>query len=90
MNTGFWDEQGLAGVEVPALIVAGGADGTSGYHNGIRKIFEQLRNSQRFLLTFEHAGHSAAAPSRYQWNCGIMTIRRAAGTIPIRSGIHCG
>ncbi len=62
MNNGFWDAEGLAGMTVPALFVAGDADTTSGYENGIKAIFDQAVNSDRYMLVFKNAGHSAAAP----------------------------
>jgi len=62
MNSGFWDAQGLAGLTVPTLFVAGDADTTSGYENGIKAIFDQSVNSDRYMLVFKNAGHSAAAP----------------------------
>lgn len=62
MNNGFWDAEGLAGLSVPTLFVAGDADVTSGYENGIKAIFDQSINSERYLLVFKNAGHSVAAP----------------------------
>lgn len=62
MNTGFWDADGLAGIRVPTLFVAGDADTTSGYENGIKAIYDGAVNSDRYLLVFKNAGHSAAAP----------------------------
>ena len=62
MNTGFWDAEGLAGIKVPTLFVAGDADRTSGYDNGIKAIYDQAVNSDRYLLVYKNAGHSAAAP----------------------------
>ncbi|HDZ07915.1 alpha/beta hydrolase family protein [Pseudohongiella sp.] len=62
MNTGFWDAEGLNGIRVPTLFVAGDADTTSGYENGIKAIYDQAVNSDRYMLVFKNAGHSAAAP----------------------------
>jgi len=62
MNNRAWDAGGLAGLDKPALFIAGGADTTSGYENGIRAIYEHAINSDRYLLTFENAGHNAGAP----------------------------
>lgn len=62
MNTGFWDAAGLAGIRVPTLFVAGDADTTSGYDNGIKAIYDGAVNSDRYMLVFKNAGHSAAAP----------------------------
>ncbi|PYE85766.1 alpha/beta hydrolase family protein [Pseudoroseicyclus aestuarii] len=60
-NTDFWDAEGLAGIEIPLLILAGSADATSGYP-AIRAIFEETTGTRRQLLTFENAGHNAGAP----------------------------
>lgn len=62
MNTGFWDADGLAGIETPVFFMAGGVDDVSGYENGVRAIFEGAVNAERYLLTFENANHNAAAP----------------------------
>ena len=60
-NTGFWDAEGLDGLRVPTLMMAGSADDVSQYP-AIRAIFEQARGTTRHLLTFEGANHNAAAP----------------------------
>jgi predicted dienelactone hydrolase len=57
---GIWDAAGLAGLQVPALIMAGSADEVSGYDSGMRLIYQQAPGAM--LLTFESAGHNAAAP----------------------------
>lgn len=62
MPAGFWDEDGLAGIEVPVLFMAGSVDDVSGYEAGARALFEGTRHADRYLLTFEHANHNAAAP----------------------------
>jgi predicted dienelactone hydrolase len=58
----LWDATGLAGLRVPMLLMAGSADGISDYAGGMRLIFEEARGVSRHLLTFEGAGHNAAAP----------------------------
>jgi predicted dienelactone hydrolase len=62
MQGGFWDAEGLAGLTVPALFVAGDADGVAGYESGVRAIYQGAINSDRYLLVFKDAGHNAAAP----------------------------
>jgi predicted dienelactone hydrolase len=59
---GVWDSVGMAGLSVPALIIAGSADAISGYENGMRLIFDEATATERHLLTFQNAGHNAAAP----------------------------
>lgn len=61
-QNGFWDAEGLAGITVPTMIMAGSRDEVSDYEPGIRVIFEEAVNSDRYLLTFAEAGHNAAAP----------------------------
>ncbi len=55
---GVWAAEGLAAIRVPLLVMAGSVDTTSVYA-GMRGIAEAARGS---LLTFENAGHNAAAP----------------------------
>ncbi len=62
MTRDFWDAEGLAAVRIPAFFMAGSQDGVSGYEEGVQAIFEQSVNADRYLLTFDHAGHNAAAP----------------------------
>lgn len=58
---GYWDAQGLSGLKLPCLIMAGSEDAVSGYDTGMRRIFEEA-GGKRWLLTFAGAGHNAAAP----------------------------
>lgn len=62
MNTGFWDAEGLAGLETPILFMAGSVDDVSGYEDGTRAIYRGAVNAERYLLTFENANHNAGAP----------------------------
>ncbi|MCV3271031.1 poly(ethylene terephthalate) hydrolase family protein [Roseobacter sinensis] len=62
MNTGFWDAEGLAGIEIPMLFIAGSEDATSLYEEGIRAIWEGASSVDRALLTFDGGGHNTVAP----------------------------
>ncbi|MCZ4367189.1 alpha/beta hydrolase family protein [Sulfitobacter dubius] len=62
MNRGFWDAEGLSGVQIPMLFIAGSQDDTSLYEDGIRAIWENTSNVDRALLTYVNAGHNAGAP----------------------------
>ena len=62
MKRGFWQDDGLQNISIPMFFIAGSMDDTSGYENGIKAIFEKSINVDRYLLTFENAGHNAAAP----------------------------
>ena len=57
----MWDANGLGAMRLPCLIMAGSEDEISGYDTGMRKIFKSV-GGQSWLLTFEGAGHNAAAP----------------------------
>ncbi len=60
-NAGFWDANGLAGLRVPLMLMAGSDDDVSVY-GAMRGIFDGAVGTDRRLLTFEHANHNAAAP----------------------------
>lgn len=62
MNYNLWDAEGLAGIEIPMLFIAGSNDQVSGYENGVRKIWEGATSVDRALLTFEGGGHNTVAP----------------------------
>lgn len=61
-QNGLWDADGVAGIHIPTLFMAGSRDEVSDYEAGIRLLFEEAVNSDRYLLTFAEAGHNAAAP----------------------------
>ena len=61
-NQGFWNEEGLKGIQTPLLFIAGSVDDVSGYAPGVRNIYEGSIHSDRYLLTFENANHNAGAP----------------------------
>ncbi len=86
MPAGFWDAEGLAGVETPVLFMAGSEDDVSGYENGTRAIFEGAVNAERYLLTFEQARHNAgphpgAARDLVRWHLRALR-RRGVGHDP--------
>ncbi len=62
MKAGVWDPQELQDVRVPTFFLAGSNDLTAGYEEGVRAIFENTTQSDRYLLTFVNAGHNAGAP----------------------------
>lgn len=60
---GFWTAEGLAGVRKPVLFLAGTSDATSIYETGIKAMYEGAVNAPwRGMVSFENAGHNAAAP----------------------------
>jgi len=62
MKMNFWRDKDLTGISVPTFYLAGDADNVAGYENGVRAIYRGAVNSDRYLLTFKNAGHSAGAP----------------------------
>lgn len=60
MEFGLWSAEGLAGLDVPTLFVAGSEDDVAGYENGVRAIYEGAVNSHRYLLTYVDARHNVA------------------------------
>jgi predicted dienelactone hydrolase len=57
---GMWDAAGIAQMNTPMLMMAGTFDNVSNY-GAMRGVFEGAA-SDRYLLSFENAGHNAAAP----------------------------
>ena len=62
MNRGMWNRESLSTITRPVMFMAGSVDETAGYTTGVRSIFENAVNSDRYLLTFLNAGHNAIAP----------------------------
>ena len=60
MENGFWNAEGLKGVKVPTLFVAGGKDDISGYEKGVKVIYDGAINSERYMLTYLNARHNIA------------------------------
>lgn len=53
-----WDAAGLAGIRIPSLFIVGDHDDVSGYEQGVRKAFEGVVNSERYLLVYENGRHN--------------------------------
>jgi len=54
----MWDGDGLAGIHMPLLMIAGDQDDVSDFQNGIRPAFEKAVNSERCVLVYENARHN--------------------------------
>ena len=54
----IWGSDGLAGVSVPLLFIAGNRDKVVGYDKGAAGFFATTPRADRYLLTFREAGHS--------------------------------
>ncbi|MGJ8625717.1 MAG: alpha/beta hydrolase family protein [Sulfitobacter sp.] len=78
-GVGMWDAQGLAGLSVPMLLMAGTADEVSNY-DAMRGIFAGATSVNRYLLSFAHAGHNAAAPVPAPHNS--WTVSQTLGWAP--------
>lgn len=62
MAMGMWKTEDLHNISIPTLFVAGSLDKVAGYENGVRALYKNAINSDRYLLTYINAGHSAGAP----------------------------
>ncbi len=92
MNAGFWDAEGLAGIDIPMLFIAGSADAVSLYEAGVRAIWEGATGVDRSLLTFEGGSHNTVAPmpapeESFYFNVSSASTSRT--TTPTRSGTRC-
>ena len=53
-----WDAEGLAGIRIPSLFIAGDKDDVSDFEHGIRPAFEGAVHSERCMLVYENAHHN--------------------------------
>ncbi|UHG94859.1 alpha/beta hydrolase family protein [Spirosoma oryzicola] len=60
MERGVWDADGLAGLRLPTLLVAGSKDDVSGYEKGVKAIYDGAVNADRYMLTYINARHNVA------------------------------
>lgn len=60
MERAVWNAEGLAGIKIPSLFIAGSEDDISGYEKGIKAIYQGAVNSDRYLLTYLNARHNVA------------------------------
>ncbi len=60
MQRAVWNSDGLAGIKVPSMFIAGSEDDISGYEKGTKALFEGAVNSDRYLLTYLNARHNVA------------------------------
>lgn len=57
---GFWDAEGLAGLKTPTLFIVGSKDDVAGYEGGVKSLFENAVNADRYLLVYQNARHNSA------------------------------
>jgi len=53
-----WDAEGLADIRIPSLFIVGDHDDISGFHPGVKNLFEGAVNSERCMLVYENARHN--------------------------------
>ena len=54
-----WDTEGLKGIRVPSLFIVGNQDRTAVY-DGVKFIFENAVNSDRYMLVYQNGIHEVA------------------------------
>ena len=57
---GFWDEAGLAALKVPTMFIVGDKDDVAGYTGGVKSLFENAVNAERYMLVYQNASHNSA------------------------------
>ncbi len=57
---GFWDAAGLSNIKVPTLFLVGDHDDVAGYVGGVKSLFENAVNSDRYMVVYQNARHNAA------------------------------
>ncbi len=57
---GFWDAAGLSNIKVPTLFLVGDHDDVAGYVGGVKSLFENAVNSDRYMVVYENARHNSA------------------------------
>ncbi|GGM12567.1 alpha/beta hydrolase family protein [Deinococcus aerophilus] len=57
---GFWDEAGLANLKVPTMFVVGDRDDVAQYEGGVKSLFENAVNAERYMVVYENASHNSA------------------------------
>ncbi len=60
MEYNAWDAEGLKGIKIPTLFIAGSKDDISGYEKGVKAIYDGAVNCERYLLTYINARHNIA------------------------------
>ncbi|WP_161880698.1 alpha/beta hydrolase family protein [Deinococcus alpinitundrae] len=57
---GFWNAAGLSAITVPTLFVVGSQDNVAFYQNGVKPLFENAVNSDRYMVVYQNARHNSA------------------------------
>lgn len=63
-SEGYWfNEQGLAEITMPVLVMGGTADNSVPYDWGVRPVYDDVSSQQKALVTIENADHYIFVPS---------------------------
>ena len=54
------DAKSMEKITVPMFYVAGDQDNTSGFENGIKKLFKQTGSADKYMMVYENARHNIA------------------------------
>ena len=54
------DAQAMGKIAVPTFFVAGDQDNTSGFENGVKKLFQQTGSEHNYMMVYENARHNIA------------------------------
>ena len=57
---GFWNAAGLSAITVPTLFVVGSQDNVAFYQDGVKPLFENAVNSDRYMVVYQNARHNSA------------------------------
>ncbi len=53
-----WKNEAFADIPSPLLFIVGSQDDVVGFENGVRRIFDNARNTDRHMLVFQNAQHN--------------------------------
>ncbi|GHF56668.1 putative dienelactone hydrolase [Deinococcus metalli] len=57
---GFWEDAGLQALKVPTMFVVGDRDDVAFYEGGVKPLFENAVNAERYMVVYENASHNSA------------------------------
>ena len=92
---GLWDDNGLAAVRIPTMLVAGSSDTTSGYDDrpghekGVAAMFVKMTGVERYLLTFANAVRTLPPHSLFHTVSPAESITRAVA-VPTAGCVRIG
>jgi predicted dienelactone hydrolase len=54
------NKQAMNNISVPSLFLAGDQDNTSGFENGVKKLYKQIGSEHKYMLVYENGRHNIA------------------------------